>query len=140
MALSEAEIRSVFQCLEVAYSIDYHVLNSMVSLQMTHEVSLAGQTQAKTALLTAIAALDSDSEAKVQALVVEWDAAELQCGEVVEGGLEGGQGIRFSWDQKRKRIKDVMTRYLPFYRYGEVLAIQMSQGSGSGTGMAWATR
>jgi hypothetical protein len=138
--MTEAEIRSIFQCLEVAFSIDYHVLNSMVSLQMTHEVSMAGQTQAKTALLTAIAALDSDSEAKVQALVVEWDAAELQVGEVVEGGLENGQGIRFSWDQKRKRIKDVMQRYLPFYRYGEVLAKQMQQESGSVTGMMWAAR
>lgn len=122
MALTAAQIRSVFECLEVPYSTSYYTTDGMGALSAQTDVSGATTGQAKTVLTSAIAALGSDEETKVAALIVEWDAVSLNVGEITSGGVSDLSGLSFSWDQKRKLIKERMQIYLPFFRVHERLA------------------
>jgi hypothetical protein len=122
MALTAAEVRSVFEVLEVPYSTAYNTLSGVGSLSVGTDVASAGQNSAKAVIETACAALDASGLTKVSALVVEWDACRLNVGEMQGGGVADANGISFSFEGKRQQIKRLMQVYLPFFRHHEVIA------------------
>lgn len=97
-------------------------------ISSTASVSAATGAQAKSTITTYLGTLTSDDETKITALVTEWDSISLNSGQIDAGGVTDVQGLSFSWDAKRKLIKERMQIYVPFFRYHEVLARENKSG------------
>ena len=129
MALTTAQQISLFQILDVPYGTSYNTLDGMGSLTAQTDINIA-TAQAYTVILAAVAALESDVETVLTALITEWDAIGLNSGRIESGGVGDLAGASFDWDRKRQLIRERVQVILPFYRWHEVLARRSATGHG----------
>lgn len=129
MALTEAQIRSTFEILHVPYSTSYNTLSEMGTLTALTDFSGSSQAAAKTSILAAIAALTTDDQVKVTALVTEWDAIGNSIVSI-DGAMGEISGVKYDPEKHRDKITDRMQHYLPYFKYHQV--IEKRQGTTNG--------
>lgn len=97
-------------------------------ISSTASVSAATGAQAKSTIQSYLGTLVAADEAKITSLISDWDNISLNSGQIDAGGVTDVQGLSFSWDAKRKLIRERMQIYVPFFRYHEVLARENKSG------------
>ncbi len=137
---TDAEIRSIFECLDCVYSTQYSTLDPMGFLGSTTDISNGSQGQAQTMILTWLNTTmtgDTASITKVKALVVQWDAISLDTVEMV-GGSVGSNSVTnttYRSSTQQERIQTLMQTYVPFFQLGKVLEKRAKAG-GIGLGLS----
>jgi len=128
MAFTENEIRSIFECLETPYASQYATLDGLGMIGATTTVNSGSTGQAQSQILAYLAAMDATSIARVQALVVKWDAVSDASARVNNGGVGDGAVTGVTWDAREQKhvIQGLMQTYVPFFKYHEVLARRAS--------------
>lgn len=135
MALIPRNERTCFEILDTPYSDNFTVINGLGVIET--EVSIEAQVRAKTKIQAKMATFNSDDEAAVNPICVEWQSIEFSTGSIANGSISSITGITYSFDDKRALLRNKLLYYLPFYRQHEREQREMgavNNGSGNGSG------
>ena len=135
VVLSDAEELALFEILEVPYYTSYNVLSAPGSLVASVDISGAGTSAAKTAILATITTLEADVGGigtKIQTLLQRWNTLGTTEISITGGSVGGITGVDYSYAAERKLItKKVQDVYAPYYRQALLQEKQMGGGGNS---------
>lgn len=117
MALTTAQIIEVFECLEVTYgpgdagnaNVDSATIHNNYGIELT----LTEMNTLRDAIKVYLGTLDASIEAKIVALLADWDTVRLQTVQIQDGSTGETSGVSLDPQRQRERIRQVMQVYVP---------------------------
>ena len=127
MALSDEQTVACFQILDVPLNTTVNVVSLGGALSSSTDFSAAGQSAAKTAIDTSLAALSADRETVLKTELNRWIALGSRVVRIEGGGVGGISGASVDPEDERAKIRQRVLIILPYYKLHEIIAKQMQE-------------